>query len=185
MLHRTGEGHLFLSYRRLQQKILLGRGWKGGTRYDRSYCGLELKAVWAKPLTHLSTHLSSTHNKTNGSLLCKSSLFVQRSSATLNWASYLLKLVPCDVVLVWWTSNKQAWFAFILKLLVQIGMKQCQKRRKETLKDVFKLISKQSMRRDKFEEILGNLNWDPPIYFVLHHLICVCFFLQTDMFDYL
>ena len=121
VLHRTGEGHLFLPYRRLQQKILLGRGWKGGTRYDRSYCGLELKAVWAKPLTHLSTHLSSTHNKTNGSLLCKSSLFVQRSSATLNWASYLLKLVPCDVVLVWWTSNKQAWFAFILKFLICSG----------------------------------------------------------------
>ena len=96
----------------------LGRGWKGGTRYDRSNCGLELKAVWANPLTHLWTHLSSTHNKTNGSLLCKSSLFVQRSSATLNWASYLLKLVPCDVVLVWWTSNKQAWFAFILKFLI-------------------------------------------------------------------
>ena len=132
----------------MQQKILLWWGWKGGTRYDRSYCGLELKAVWAKPLTHLSTHLSSTHNKTNGSLLCKSSLFVQRSSATLNWASYWSL---CHVMWCWFgelQTNKHDLLSYWNSSFVKIEMKQCQTRRQETLEDVFKLISKQSMRRD-------------------------------------
>ena len=84
----------------------------------------------------------------------------------------------CHVMWCWFgelQTNKHDLLSYWNSSFVQIEMKQCQKRRKETFKDVFKMISKKSMRRDKFEEILGNLNWDPPIYTVLHHLICAFF----------